>query len=553
MGYDSSSVSLPKRREEWRYLLYENKTDQSNHINEIRHNDPTVAVSIGPVNRAQIPFAPAKTLENEKRAITKRLIHEHVLPSTANVQALKKYVRENIIPHIEPLAPNLGFEELSNIWHSENSYSATRSQQLKDLADKYFLGHVYDDFYHCKMFMKEEFYPEAKHARMIISRSDQFKAVVGPYIHQFDHELFKGYFADHFIKGKDPSWVQQRMKQICAAFPIYMETDYSSFEGSQCLAIQRALERMVFKHYFKNYPEIFELINNTYDIKLCEEPPEGLIDTQGLVGREKYAAKQHNRELINEKKYFLGIDIHSNFHKMHLVGDRKSGELWTSSGNGFLNLCIMSYLANLHGLTWDGIVEGDDGFFGLYQSKITSKDYTALGFTIKLNYETDPNQLSFCGQRFTSDGTFVVDPELLNRVGWCEKRKYFKASKKTKLQLLKAKAMSLYVKAPQCPVTSRLCHTIISSIRAKEKIGIFDLYHKEEYLRYKTNLENLEYTPPSHSARVDYSEMFGVSLRTQEIFEQHFQSNPFDDFYFISDNGGIYMDSYDTGYERGTQ
>lgn len=530
VGYECRNLALPKTREAHRYYLRNLNNQCALSINEQRHNDPTVGVQIGPVNLAQIPFAPAKTCENEKCGIVKRLIHEHTLPKKYVVMRIKTFMENKFLPYIQPLAPHQDYSTLKDLWDIDSSYSLKRKQQLGQLAEDYFnkYGTTYVDpeITKCKMFMKEEFYPDMKHPRMIISRSDTFKALVGPYIHQFDHELFHGHFADNFVKGKDSEWKKKRMQEIQDKYPLYMETDYSSFEGSQSLRMQLAIERTVLLHYFKHYPFIQELIKSCYDEESMEDKPRK-----------------------NERMHRPPPTISSRFHDLGLVGNRKSGEMWTSSGNGLLNLINMMYLASLKNLEFDGIVEGDDGFFGLYEKKITSDDYSKLGYTIKLEYETNPNYLSFCGLRFTSDNTFVVDPENLNRIGWCEKRKYFKASKKTRLSLEKAKAMSLLCMAPACPILSVLCVSLISSIKVKENLNAIDPYIHDR-LKYEKSPSVNAYPFISHQTRMDYAEMFGIPVETQLKLEESFANDPFSDFYLSTESGSWYMPSYEAGYRH---
>jgi hypothetical protein len=400
-----------------------------------------------------------------------------------------------------------------------------RKDELRKLRNDYLLanGQQWDKklLRQCNMFMKEEFYTERKHARLIISRNDLFKALIGPYIHAFDHELFYGHFSDFFVKGKDTNWKIKRMKEIHGVFPVVMETDYSSFEGSQSRSIQHAIEETLFRHYFKYHPRILELILLTYDPLIYEAYPHLAY----MLIR--------NRKLKRIEPY-----IHSTFHELGLVGNRKSGEMWTSSGNGFINLVIMTFLAKLNGVKFDGIVEGDDGFFGVSDTTITKQHYADLGFTIKLEYTTDPNELSFCGMRFSRDGTCLISPERLNRLGWCEKKKYFRCKKKTRLQLFKAKCMSLLAEAPNCPITSIFAWNVIHHIKASPKFQNMDWW---DLRIYEENKHLLRWEKPviSQEARMDYYEMYGISPEMQVNIEHEFEKDWWNNFY-------IDMPEYDT-------
>lgn len=488
--------------------------------------DETVSVQLGPANLAHIPFAPAKTCINETNGIKKRLIHEHKLPSRKLVYEISEFVKKKVIPYIDPLPPNIPDEELREKWNEDNSYSAKRKEELKRLADTYLATKKHPDgkILESKMFMKEEFYEEKKHARLIISRSDTFKGIVGPYIHAFDQELFHHRFSRYFVKGKDSAWKVNRMAEIQSKFPLYMETDYSSFEGSQCAQIQNAIERQVFRHFFKYYPHIFKFIDATYSHPRSDLKPRK-----------------------NEKREPQPYNIFSKFHSMHLVGNRKSGELWTSSGNGLTNLVIMMFLAEKKHVQWDGIVEGDDGFFGVTSPHIDSQDYADLGFTIKLEYEVDPNYLSFCGLRFSRDKNLIVDPENMNRVGWCVKRRYFTAKKKKRLALLKAKMLSLLAEAPGCPISATLAKVAIQSIKVKADFGDEDWWYVQ-WLKH----EKLDLTREiTMTTRIDFAKMFGIPVTLQLELERSFQEDWMSNF-FLPIQRGVHgwMATYEEGVIR---
>nr|AOG30801.1 gp2 [Towan virus] len=545
IGYDSSKLKLPETREEWRFKLLDNPEH-----NLAKAIDETVAVQCGPVNLAHIPFAPRKDETNEENGIVKRLIHAQHLPKRRLVQEIRQFVKKEIIPYINPLPPGMTDEELREKWNQDNSYSAKRRQQLKELAEQHKLKYnrPTKEIMKSKMFMKEEFYEEKKHARLIISRSDTFKGIVGPYIHAFDEELFHGHFSNNFVKGKDSKWKVARMREIQSKYPLYMETDYSSFEGSQCAMIQDAVEKQVLRHFLKNYPKIWSYVESTFE--------EAEIEVIGQKRKEAYERKMPKpsrrdfTELLEDpdlQPSCKHADIFSKYHRLYLLGNRKSGEMWTSSGNGLLNLVIMKFLAHKKRISWDGIVEGDDGFFGVSARYIQADDYSQLGFTIKLNYETDPNMLSFCGLRFSGTGKLVVDPENLNRVGWIVKKRYFHAKKKLKLALLKAKMMSLLAEAPACPISSVLAKSVIRKIRVKPRFGDQDWWYTQWLSKEKVDLtEEVDYR-----TRLDFSVMFGIPVSTQIEMENSFKKDCFSNFFLpIGKGHSDWMASYEEGLVR---
>ena len=510
-GYDSSTVKLPEKRQISRYTLTKLLTKSQQIHDALRHTN-TVATQIGPVNKAHIPFAPTKNCINERNGIIKRLIHAQKLPSKNICKQLEDYVNEHIVPKIKPLPPGVTRENLEKDWYDDCSYSRKRKDALHELYRNYTIEHGTDwtpDLMRCKMFMKEELYWEKKHPRLIISRNDTFKALVGPYAHAFDKELFHGYFARNFVKGKDTAWKVHRMQEISNSYANILETDYSSFEGSQSRRIQDAIELPVFRRFFKYHPDILRLIEMTYEDRAYEDLSMKELRRLGMHRLQPY--------------------IFSKFHGLGLVGNRKSGEMWTSSGNGLLNLTIMKFLAYTKHIGFDGMVEGDDGFFGVTKAYIWDEDYANLGFTIKLNYATDENDLSFCGLRYAKDGTFMIDPERICRIGWNEKKKYFKCNKKTKLQLLKARAMSMYSEAPNCPITSVLAHSIIKGIRASPKFDSLDWWDRRIYEENKNN-NFIDEPRITMQARIAMGKMFGIGPWRQMSLEESFKQDWFSDY-----------------------
>lgn len=514
VGYDSSTVKLPRKRSHFRYVLLKNTKNTFGRTDTF--ND-TVAVQIGPINLAHIPFAPAHTPRNEKNGIIKRLIHEQTPPQSDIAADIEYFVKTKFLPLIDPLPPSASDAELRAIWNRENSYSAKRIAHLTELHDIYMQEHPdewIEDLKQCKMFIKEEFYPEKKHPRLIISRCDTFKTLVGPFIHAFDHELFYGKLSKFFVKGKDSGWKVRRMQEIHNAYPLVLETDYSSFEGSQSRTITQAIEETVFEHFFQHHPRILELIKMTYEDIRFEVLPPAAIKKQIEQGRLQP----------------LEPNIYSKNYRLGLVGNRKSGEMWTSSGNGLMNLVIMHYLADKLNVAFDGIVEGDDGFFGVTSDAIQPHHYAKLGFTIKLQYETDPNNLSFCGLRFARDGTYLIDPERLNRIGWSEKRKYFRSGKKLRLKLLKAKCLSLLAEAPNCPITSIFAYNVVTRIKSKAKFSDLDWWDRRIL---EENIESKPISRPiiSRQARIDFHQMFGIGPAQQIAIENSFDEDWWNNFY----------------------
>lgn len=120
--------------------------------------------------------------------IQKRLASRPPDPDLALRQEFRQFV-ENYVLRYCPLSRNVCFEE----WIESRPYSRSRKDMLirkrKDILQPKDL--------HVKCFQKDEHYPDFKHARAICSRTDEFKAFVGPFFSAIEKVVFA---ESHFIK-----------------------------------------------------------------------------------------------------------------------------------------------------------------------------------------------------------------------------------------------------------------------------------------------------------------------------------------------------------------
>lgn len=141
---------------------------------------------------------------------------------------------------------------------------------------------------------------------------------------------------------------------------------------------------------------------------------------------------------------------------------RASGEMNTSSGNGWVNMIIFTYISRIkRALEARAKFEGDDGICKVFPeaSFPTTKDYDDLGWTCKLITNNGFSTASFCG--------IVADPEDLINVcdikayladfGWT-RQQYMKANNTTIMALIRAKGYSAIYQYPGCPIIDALGH-----------------------------------------------------------------------------------------------
>jgi hypothetical protein len=470
------------------------------------------AKQIGPINPAGIPFVSSRDTNSAVQGFKKRIIPYVPKPKGEAIKLVRNTM-DYIISITDPLPYMAWNDEYINAFLEHYDKPMKIKEELKE---QYYIGineGLTKEDYKLKSFIKQEFYEDAKYARMIMSRSLRLKALMSEGIHQFDEYLFhKSPLSKFFIKGMTPQEQVEAMSKKFEGHKLFLETDYSSFESCFSPKFQKEVEIRMFKHMFSNNPHILKLILSCYK-------------THKIKGK--------------------------GFHG-ELVGGRMSGDLWTSSMNGFSNLVIIMTLAAKHHLHFDGFCEGDDGLFWLDGKDITQQDYEDLGFLIKMDYKGSIQECSFCGKIFDETSKHVLGtPEQLNRIGWALDKSYWNASDKVKQQLVLSRALSLAVLYPGCPCIQARAKALLQSARGKimftrrilqEKYQLREMlkYHKELDLQKLYN--KLEFPEPTLEDRLLYESRFGISIDAQYRYEEYVTNNPWADCELVntdSHTGGV--------------
>jgi len=383
--------------------------------------------------------------------------------------------------HLQPL-PRYedNFGELTMQWILSNpNYNEARKKQLLIEAQRlnYSGLRLTPRHYNCKSFIKREFYEEDKYPRLINSRSDIFKILVGPYISLIEKQMYQMPF---FVKHNTPKQLANKLQHF-HKYRYLLQTDYSSFESCFQLPYTEIVEIEMFKRLLINNPLVLKVILNCY-----------------YHGPKPRVVKLKNKE-----------------YEAYTTGSRLSGEMWTSLGNGFSNLINIKTLCRKYNIKMKGFVEGDDGLFSLSKNLIKQRDFEELGFNIKMKYETNIQNTSFCSLTYDKESNeLLANPEQISRLGWTCRSTYLNARITKVLGLLKAKAMSSYSQNPCTPILGPLCYRIIHDLPhiRENKIDIYEKFVNE-------NTE-FSYKPIPISARLIYAEIFHVSLEQQEICER---------------------------------
>jgi len=347
-----------------------------------------------------------------------------------------------------------------------------------------------------KAFIKDEFLTEYKYPRSIFARCDAFKVIAGPLFSAIEKKVFcKPWFIKYVPVMERPAAFAECFAGLSGPAS---QTDFTSYEAA-----------------FDS--PMMELEGWFYSYMTSKLDPENralmAIVTETLAG-------------VNDVRY--------KFFRAFILARRMSGEMNTSLGNGLINLMLHWFLCDENGTTFNGKVEGDDGLFMHRDpSKApTAAQYAALGFDIKLVKYERSSEASFCGMVYAPEEMInITDPYyVLSTFGWCDK-KYNFSSRKKKMMLLRAKALSMIYQYPGCPILSSLACKLLEFTKSititQQYIDTLDSYKREQMLSIlsmakKRSLEEVMAIKPGVYTRDLMYRLYGILPTVQELLEHQF-------------------------------
>lgn len=433
----------------------------------------------------------------------KRIVPLMPVPDSIEVNKLGIFVKKWLEKNLQPL-PCLDEKDkdiLFDEWLNHGNYNGQRKNQIRKALCLYKQSGIDKHFYENKSFIKQEFYEEPKHVRHINSRSDMFKSLIGPCIHEIEKQIFKN---KHFIKHLPIDELPSKIKNIVMNHPWILETDYSSFESGFNPEYVDNVECNLWRYTLQNNPDLLNYVLGCY------------YTTTTINGKQIYTVRRERCSSYNYT-YFA-------------TGCRMSGEMWTSLANGFSNLMNMKYLCKKYNLKCDGIVEGDDGLFGLDSKIIQAKDFENFGFKIKMYYTQDLHETRFCGNLFDLvNEQLIISPETITRSAWCCGGKYLYFNTKNKHELIRAKAMSLYCLGKFTPIAQSLSLAILRilgpgqfRIEESKKYWLREKYNITEKTLDKTIFVPLEI---SNENRMIFNKIYGLDINFQLSLEKHYNES----------------------------
>jgi hypothetical protein len=332
---------------------------------KIRHfktlDDPTsrppVQISLG-CHVADIaqPHVNPNNSDTVESGVRKRFLLTPPKPCKIRLAKFKSFVKTWCSENLTPLKTDS--DTSVQAWLDKTNYPLGRREELLRVWESRD-GYLLPKDSRVKSFVKDETYPEYKHARAINSRSDAFKCAVGPIFRLIEEEVFKH---PAFIKkipvSERPAYMLDRLFRVGAK---YMGADYTAFESHFVREILESCEWVLYDYMTSGLPEHSEFMKRVQDI-------------------------------IGGKNICL-----FRFFSVSTEARRMSGEMNTSLGNGFTNLMLLLFLFSELGEEVSPVVEGDDSCTSYMNRAPTTKDFADLGFTIKIQTYDNFEEMSFCG------------------------------------------------------------------------------------------------------------------------------------------------------------
>lgn len=406
------------------------------------------------------------------------------------IQEFKKYIKNHLLEEFK--YDKVKYDEDLNIdeWLDKTNYNEARKEELRKVYKELNTFQDKKNFI-VKVFTKDEFYPDLKWFRGIYARDDKAKVIFGPIVKEIEEVVYQH---PAFIKKipveQRPNYIKQRLFHPEGR---YFATDYSSFESHFDKSMMRDIECWFYKKLLSK----------------GSQKQRFLIELLGLVTGG-----------INHitSKFFTGM----------IEAKRMSGEMNTSLGNSLMNYFLICFWAHLNGVKVIAIVEGDDGLFTVITDKdLDVKIFEDMGCSIKIESYSDVGEAGFCQAYFDVEECInLVDPrKVLMNFGWT-KRKYLRAKFSTKMQLLRAKALSLLCQYKGCPIVHPLAVRLLELTRSynvSDKVWeSFGLYRSDmvKEMVERSNIKELINFKITERSRSLMDRKFGIPKRLQIQMEQ---------------------------------
>jgi hypothetical protein len=381
------------------------------------------------------------------------------------------------------------------VWVDLWDQPLARRQEIRDA-----LSECHDAFdtvplANIKSFIKDEFKDVSfgvdevddnlcKAPRLINARLDLAKGLFGPIGKVVDKFVFGN---QRFIKkvpiADRPALIKDRLVRWGNR---YFVIDFTSFECSFTREWMECVEFALVDHVVRHWPQIQDFLDH--------------VLKPVVSGRNK---------------------IRNFLYKCIVEATRMSGEMFTSSFNGFSNYVLVKFLFGEHLI--DFFLEGDDNVGSTDSEVDVSELAKQLGFDIKIDWVDHPGKAGFCGLYFDENLNLVREAGyVLSKFGWTSAI-YDGAGSDLRRRLIRSKALSLAYENPRCPVLWKLAQKFLA-ITSGAKLGSVSKWkHLDEYEKQRlawAMAGPINLGPPDLKTRMFYSERFGMGIDEQLRLER---------------------------------
>lgn len=457
-------------------------------ITESPYDRKPVAISLGPtVTVAACPHPDQYDTSTTLAGVLKRVASKHPEPDLKVLEQLGEFVQNWLEANLTPLASDSDVSV--ERWLMHCNYPAWRRAEL---LDKYYkVVNEYDRKHtRAKCFIKDETYPEYKHARGIYSRSDEFKCFVGPFFKLIEEEVYKRpEFIKHVPVADRPAYIMN----LLAGDGEAEATDYTAFESQFRRILMEQVEMRLYKYMTQFLPDRQRFYRHL----------------EVILGRQFCSFKYLDTEIDTA---------------------RLSGEMCTSLGNGFSNLMFALFTAHRKGCSNVRIVvEGDDGLMKHDGPSLSAEDFACIGLTIKIDHQESIEKASFCGIIFDAEELINIDDprDVLATFGWGS-AKYVLSNRKKHLRLLRCKALSLAHQYPGCPIITSLANY---GLRVTRHVRLGNLpvqscrnmWERDQLLAAVRahDEDKIQKRQPGPRSRALVESMYGISVEAQLAIEEY--------------------------------
>lgn len=409
------------------------------------HYRPTVCLSLLPGFRKYCPiYYNLRSAHNFKEAVLNRI---NLNPHCGCVDnALITKIVDDIIDEIDLKPLNVVSYDDTAKWLESRPYTRQRKDQLlramESLPRDDFARFILSGNVSC--FIKYENYPGVKPPRLIATRSDVDKCLLGPYFHYIDDHLFNSIYSVKHIPYDDrPRVIEERFsKYLSQGWKVFCG-DYTAFECSANRFAQLNFE-------YQLYQKIF---------------PSHVVESMKEV-------------LLSPRTKLSGYSLGHAF----TTPVRFSGEMNTSCGNTLYNLISLKYASSRCGFASEPIVEGDDSMICIPPDLDVDLFVSYLeqcGLCVKYDIYDSPGVAGYCSS-YWNDSTATPTADLkdaLINLSYCVKSMVDQFGIRA---MLSSKITSYLIQYPHNPFFIELAKSLGIQSRVIER---FNAYMFDEYRR----------------------------------------------------------------------